>query len=112
MGASLIQSRENDQPTQWQVSGDIDFGSANQLRLDGIAAIEQAAKLAAPAAHKHCEFDFSAVTSVNTVALSLLLSWLRNGQRRGVEVSFSNLPSELHAIAEISELQALVHPAG
>lgn len=104
------------QPGEWQVAGVIDFSSANHLRRAGIEAIEQAKSAPADqtsAGHSkpRCQFDFSAVESANTVALSLLLSWLRNGERRGVEVSFSNLPTELHAIAEFSDLQDLVKPA-
>ncbi|WP_421869433.1 STAS domain-containing protein [Motiliproteus sp.] len=99
------------QSGQWQVVGVVDFSTANRLRQAGIEAIEQARSQQNGQAEPQCLFDFSGVVSANTVALSLLLSWRRNGERRGVEVSFCNLPTELHAIAEFSDLQRLVNGA-
>jgi phospholipid transport system transporter-binding protein len=88
------------QPGVWQVSGAIDFNSVVPLSDAGCDAIEQAGGV--------CRFDFSAVSSVNTAALSLLLNWRRKGQQRGTEVEFCSLPAELHAIAALSDLQSLV----
>ncbi|MEH6470866.1 MAG: STAS domain-containing protein [Halopseudomonas sp.] len=84
----------------WLVKGDIDFSSVVGLRQAGFDAIEHADGL--------CRFDFSAVTSVNTAALSLLLCWRRKAQQQDVEVEFCYLPSELHAIAELCDLSSLV----
>tara|TARA_R110001583_G_scaffold42081_2_gene133731 strand:+ start:1373 stop:1684 length:312 start_codon:yes stop_codon:yes gene_type:complete len=84
----------------WLVSGDIDFNSVARLSEAGCSAIEQS--------EDRCQFDFSAVNSVNSVALSLLLNWRRKAQQQGIEVEFSALPAELQAIAELSDLEWLI----
>lgn len=84
----------------WQVSGDIHFDTVVSLNAAGCDAIAQS--------DGRCRFDFSGVRSVNTVALSLLLSWRRKALQLGIEVEFCALPSVLHAIAELSDLQSLV----
>ncbi len=88
----------------WQVSGDIDLASVVALSDQGCEAIAQAKRC--------CRFDFSAVGSVNTVALSLLLNWRRKALQLGTEVEFYALPAELHAIAELSDLGFLVAAPG
>ncbi|MFT5720708.1 MAG: phospholipid transport system transporter-binding protein [Motiliproteus sp.] len=100
MPAQLVEQ----QPGVWQVSGAIDFDSVVPLNDVGCEAIEQA--------KDGCRFDFSAITSVNTAALALLLSWRRKALLRGTEVEFCHLPAELHAIAELSDLQSLVAASG
>lgn len=100
MSAQLLEQ----QPGVWQVSGDIDFDSVISLSDAGCEAIAQAKGC--------CRFDFSAVNSVNTVALSLLLNWRRKAQQLDTEVEFCYLPAELHAIAELSDLQSLVAAPG
>lgn len=100
MAAQLVET----QAGIWQVSGDIDFNSVIALSDLGCEAIAQA--------KNRCRFDFSAVGSVNTVALSLLLNWRRQAQQLGIEVEFCALPAELHAIAELSDLESLVAAPG
>ena len=98
MPAQLI----NRQAGIWLVSGDINFNSVASLSEAGCSAIEQA--------EERCLFDFSEVSSVNSVALSLLLNWRRKGLQQGVEVEFSALPAGLQAIAELSDLEWLIAP--
>ncbi len=89
-------------PGCWLVSGDINFESVIELRQLGIDAIGQSNPV--------CQFDFTGVGSVNTMALSLILCWSRAAKRAGVELQLSHIPSELRAIAELSDLQSLVEP--
>jgi len=88
----------------WQVAGDIDFTSVIALSDQGCQLIAES--------KNGCRFDFSKVGSVNTVALSLLLNWRREAQKLGVDVEFCELPAELHAIAELSDLESLVAAPG
>lgn len=82
----------------WLLQGDIDFRSAPVLLEAGCRLIEQA--------NPRCVFDFSAVRSLNTSALSLLLSWRRHAQRTGTDLTFLHLPESLRAIARLSDLES------
>jgi phospholipid transport system transporter-binding protein len=90
------------QPGSWLLTGDINFNTVVGLRQAGINAIGQG--------HPVCRFDFAGVGSVNTMALSLILCWLRAAKQVGVELQLSHIPSELRAIAELSDLQSLTEP--
>lgn len=87
-------------PGCWQVLGDIDFDSVIGLRQQGIDVIGRADQV--------CRFDFSGVGSVNSMALSLILCWSRACKQAGIDLQLDHIPSELHAIAELSDLQTLV----
>lgn len=84
----------------WQVQGVIDFESAAVLLENGCRQIEQA--------NGRCHFDFAGVESLNTAALSLLLSWRRYADQQATELQFSNLPESLLAIAQLSDLESML----
>jgi phospholipid transport system transporter-binding protein len=55
--------------------------------------------------------DLSAVTEVDSAAVSLLLEWQREAQRRGKRIQFVNLPANLQSLAKlygVTELLGLV----
>lgn len=85
---------------RWLLQGDIDFSSAPALLEAGCRLIEQA--------HPRCQFDLSAVESLNTAALSLLLSWRRHADQASTELEFFNLPESLRAIAQLSDLESML----
>ena len=101
-GAQPVQLTEQSSG-EWRVSGDINFESVIELRRLGIDALSRSNPI--------CRFDFAAVGSVNTMAISLILCWSRAAKQAGIELQLSNIPSELHAIAELSDLQSLVAPS-
>ncbi|HUO43859.1 MAG TPA: STAS domain-containing protein [Burkholderiales bacterium] len=45
--------------------------------------------------------DLKAVTEVDSSALSLLLEWRREAQRRHLRIRYSNLPSNLTSLAAL-----------
>ena len=45
--------------------------------------------------------DLSAVTAVDSSALSLLLEWRREAARNGREIRFSNFPDNLKSLAKL-----------
>ena len=98
--ASMVQ-----QPSKvWLLSGDLDPRSGVMLRQAGLAAVVQSKEL--------CRIDFSGVTSVTSVALSLILCWSRQAQQDAVVLQFDNIPDGLYAIAELSDLGSLLDGSG
>ncbi len=45
--------------------------------------------------------DLSQVEAVDSSGVSLLLSWLREAQRRNITVCFSNIPDNLMSLAKL-----------
>ena len=84
----------------WGVEGDINYKTVVALRKEGDRCLAQS--------NPSCCFDFSRVNQVNTAALSLLLCWHRKAKELGVELNFADLPSELIAIAKMSDLSSLI----
>ena len=84
--AELIQ-----QGNQWRISGNVLMANAQTL-LDQSAALSM---------DNHLEIDFSAVTDVDTVALSLMLEWQRRAHKNNVNVTYSHLPANLISLADL-----------
>lgn len=47
------------------------------------------------------EIDLSAVTDVDTAAVSLLFEWLRQAQARDCKLTFTHLPENLASLATL-----------
>ena len=54
------------------------------------------------------QIDLSEVSRTDSAGLALLVQWLREAAGRGGSVRFSNLPSQLLAIADASNLERLI----
>lgn len=79
------------QGKQWHISGDV-------LMADAQALLKQSEVLPMGA---DIEIDFSAVTDVDTVALSLMLEWLRRAVKNNSKVTFRHLPENLISLADL-----------
>ena len=55
--------------------------------------------------------DLSAVTEVDSSALSLLLEWRREAERNGREIRFSRLPDNLRSLARLYGVTELLGEA-
>ncbi len=55
--------------------------------------------------------DLSAVTEVDSSALSLLLEWRREAGRNGREIRYLNLPANLKSLAELYGVTELLGEA-
>jgi phospholipid transport system transporter-binding protein len=84
--AELIQ-----QGNQWRISGDVLMANAKVL-LDQSAALSMESNI---------EIDFSEVTDVDTVALSLMLEWQRRATKSNCNVTYSHLPANLISLADL-----------
>lgn len=50
------------------------------------------------------EFDLGAVSAADSAALALLVEWLRLAGEAGSQLQFRNVPAQLLAIAQVSDL--------
>lgn len=54
------------------------------------------------------EIDLGGVAESDSSGLALLIEWLRTGRRDGQQVKFLNIPSQIAALASISEVDDLL----
>lgn len=79
------------QENQWNVSGEMLMDNANNL-LSLSNSYEMPADLA---------IDFSAVTDVDTAALSLMMEWQRRALKSNCNIRFNHSPENLISLAEL-----------
>lgn len=64
----------------------------------------------ANASSSDVRIDLSGITESDSAGLALLLEWLRLAKQRNVQVQFANVPTQVAALARISEVEALILP--
>lgn len=79
------------QANQWRIAG-------NVLMDDAQAILSQSAEFEMVG---NIEIDFSAVTDVDTVALSLIMEWQRRAAAANSQVTFTHLPANLISLADL-----------
>jgi len=79
------------QDNQWHVSGEILVDNANAVLIES-NTLEMANDL---------QVDFSAVTDIDTAALSLLMEWQRRAIASNKTIVFTHLPESLHSLATL-----------
>jgi phospholipid transport system transporter-binding protein len=57
----------------------------------------------------HLEVDFSAVTDVDTSAISLMLEWQRRAKKAKHEIRFTHLPVNLMSLADLYGVKQFIH---
>lgn len=82
------------QSNLWRIAGNVLMDDANTL-LNQSAAFEMAGNI---------EIDFSAVTDVDTVALSLIMEWQRRAAAANSQVTFTHLPESLLSLAALYDV--------
>ncbi|MYM63088.1 lipid asymmetry maintenance protein MlaB [Pseudomaricurvus sp. HS19] len=87
------------------VQGVVDFHSVVALLHAGNDWLRQQAP-------PSCQLDFSRITSCNSAATTLLLSWLRTAADVDKQVRVSALPERLRSLMDLGGLQDLVPAAG
>ena len=86
-----IAERISELANKWHVSGDVLVDNAN-LILNHSATFKMSGEI---------EVDFSAVDSVDTSALSLMLEWQRRAVAASCKIKFTNLPANLSSLADL-----------
>lgn len=54
------------------------------------------------------QIDLREVTHTDSAGLALLVEWLRESERRGRRVEFLNLPAQMNALADATNLQPVL----
>jgi phospholipid transport system transporter-binding protein len=82
----------------------------NQLTLVGRLTLDSVAQHhALPVlTGAHTVVDLAQVEAVDSSAVSLLLSWVRQAQARQITLSFVNAPSNLHSLVSLYGLSEML----
>ncbi|NIR58420.1 MAG: STAS domain-containing protein [Gammaproteobacteria bacterium] len=54
------------------------------------------------------EIDLSGVSRSDSAGLALLVDWMREAQRRTVDIRYLNMPQQMLAIARVSSLDGIL----
>jgi len=82
-----------------RVMGSLAFGTVAKLLPVGSAAI---------AAGHAAIIDLSGVTGSDSSGLALLIEWLSVAKSAGRSLRYENMPSQLHQLARLSEVDELL----
>jgi len=85
-----------------RVAGLLEFGTVAALLPLGSAAIREG---------KVSVFDLGAVTGSDSAGLALLIEWLSIARQAGRTLRYENVPSQLHQLARLSDVDALIEGA-
>ena len=83
------------------VRGVLTFTTARRARDEGLVKFRTCTARA-------CEVDCSDITASDSAGLTVMLDWLALAKRDGRSLRFVNLPAGLLAIAQISDVEALL----
>ena len=110
MSARASQQAGNDAAVEFQPQGGGRFRIAGELgfRTAG-AALARSRKLFRD--HSVIELDLSGVRRADSAGLALLLEWVNWARHSAREIEFHHIPAQLVAIAEISEVDDMLHRA-
>jgi phospholipid transport system transporter-binding protein len=75
----------------WRINGDLVLADIETLLAEHLA-LEGSASL---------KVDMSAVSEVDSAAISLLFEWLRQAKQHKCELVYANLPSNLISLAKL-----------
>ncbi len=85
-----------------RVIGPLDFDSVTPLLAVGSEAIEQG---------RATVVDLAGVTAADSAGLALLIEWLSVAKAAGRALRYENMPSQVHQLARLSEVEELLAPA-
>jgi phospholipid transport system transporter-binding protein len=84
---------------RWLLEGDLSFSSVPamlKLSAGGLTA------------GREIEVDLKGVTRADSAGLALLVEWLRESERAGKVITFTNVPEQLLAIAMLCGLDEIL----
>jgi phospholipid transport system transporter-binding protein len=82
-----------------RVTGTLGFTTVTPLLPLGAAAIEQG---------RAAVIDLAAVTGSDSSGLALLIEWLSVARGTGRTLRYENIPTQLHQLARLSDVEALL----
>ncbi len=83
----------------WRLSGDMTFHSVSVLLSSATNLINF---------HQVVHIDLEEVARSDSAGLALMLEWLDQSRRQGGRLHFHHIPEELMAIAQVSNVSALL----
>jgi phospholipid transport system transporter-binding protein len=86
-------------PGRLLATGELGFATADQALRAGLALLP---------AGRPCIIDLAGITSADSAGLAVLIEWLSVAAGRGDNLVFDAVPSQLRAIARISDLEGLI----
>ena len=87
-------------PGQLKLSGSLTFDTAVSIEQQGRELlIKQMA---------NCEVDLAELKAAGSVALSVLLSWMRQAHHLSIDLSITNMPAELYDLARVGGLDGVL----
>jgi phospholipid transport system transporter-binding protein len=84
-----------------RVTGSLNFTTVSALLPEGDAAI---------AGGQAAAIDLAGVTASDSAGLALLIEWLSVAKAAGAPLKYENLPTQLHQLARLSEVEELLVP--
>jgi phospholipid transport system transporter-binding protein len=85
-----------------RVSGSLHFTTVSALLPLGVDAIDSG---------KAAVIDLAGVTGSDSSGLALLIEWLSVAKSAGRALRYDNIPSQLHQLARLSEVEELLVPS-
>ena len=88
--------------------------AGNELRLAGALTLANAVALCEEGKQQltaNMVIDLSAVTEVDSTALSVLFEWRRAARAKNLSIAFRNLPDSMKSLAALYGVADLVAPA-
>ena len=86
-----------------QVRGALVFATARRAREEGLRVLS-----AANAGQGAIDIDCSGVTASDSAGLAVLLDWLSYARKARRQLTLSNLPAPIMAVAKISNVEELL----
>ncbi|MEM7281137.1 MAG: STAS domain-containing protein [Pseudomonadota bacterium] len=83
----------------YAIAGELTFSTAGDV-------LEQSKEMFSD--HTQLEVDLAGVTQSDSAGLALLLEWVNWAKHDVREIKYLNMPKEIRAIAEISEVEDLL----
>lgn len=84
-----------------RVLGSLHFSTVSALLTAGVDAID---------AGQATVIDIGGVTASDSSGLALLIEWLSIAKADGKELHYENIPTQLHQLARLSEVEELLVP--
>ena len=84
---------------RFRLHGEFNFETARELLRESQAAFEE---------HNVITLDLSQVTDSDSAGLALMIEWVRWAKRDVREIRFENVPKQVFAIADISEVSGVL----
>lgn len=84
---------------KFALAGEMTFETAEQILRASESAFEE---------HTQLEIDLAGITVSDSAGLALLLEWVTWANHSVREISFTNIPEKIHAIAKTTEVEPLL----